>query len=257
VSAAAAAREPALERRPPAWQWLACLAAFAALLVRSAWLCDDAYITLRTAENLVAGAGPRWNVAERVQAYTHPLWMLLLALGRALSGEAYRSSLALSFALSLAGFALLLGGARGRAGAWVAAAALLGSKAFVDYSTSGLEGPLAHALGAALVLASAAPSGARSAAALALCASGLWLTRPDLVPLFGPLAAAGILARRRHRAALAAGFLPAAAWSGFALLYYGFLLPNTAPAKLGSGLPRAWLAEQGLCYLLDSLRRDR
>ena len=47
--------------------------AFAVVLVTSAWLCDDAYITFRTVENTVEGFGPRWNVIERVQTYTHPL----------------------------------------------------------------------------------------------------------------------------------------------------------------------------------------
>ena len=40
-----------------AWQ-IAGLAALLAIVVRMAWLCDDAYITLRSVENLVAGDGP-------------------------------------------------------------------------------------------------------------------------------------------------------------------------------------------------------
>ena len=56
------------------------LGLFSLALIRTAWMCDDAYITLRTVDNFVSGFGPRWNVAERVQAYTHPLWMFVLAL---------------------------------------------------------------------------------------------------------------------------------------------------------------------------------
>ena len=33
---------------------------------------------MRTVDNFVNGYGLTWNVAERVQAYTHPLWMFLL-----------------------------------------------------------------------------------------------------------------------------------------------------------------------------------
>jgi hypothetical protein len=51
------------------------LAVFAIVVVRTSWLSDDAYITLRTVDNFVSGYGLRWNVAERVQTYTHPLWM--------------------------------------------------------------------------------------------------------------------------------------------------------------------------------------
>src|SRR5258708_38848078 len=49
------------------------------LIVKDAWLSDDSYITFRTVDNFVNGYGPVWNVGERVQSYTHPLWMLLLS----------------------------------------------------------------------------------------------------------------------------------------------------------------------------------
>ena len=52
---------------------------FAACVVCAAWISDDAFITLRTIDNMLEGYGPRWNVIERVQTYTHPLWMLLTA----------------------------------------------------------------------------------------------------------------------------------------------------------------------------------
>ena len=60
--------------------------ALLAVAVRVAWLGDDAYITLRSVENWVSGNGLRWNQDDRVQTYTHPLWMLVLSLGRLLSG---------------------------------------------------------------------------------------------------------------------------------------------------------------------------
>ena len=66
-----------------------------AAILRLAWLSDDAYITLRTVENLLAGHGPVWNVGERVQTYTHPAWFWLLALARWLSGEHYFTTIAL------------------------------------------------------------------------------------------------------------------------------------------------------------------
>ena len=58
----------------------ALLGLFSLLLVSSAWMHDDAYITFRTIDNFVNGLGLTWNPAERVQAYTHPLWMLVNAL---------------------------------------------------------------------------------------------------------------------------------------------------------------------------------
>jgi len=54
------------------------LAFFFFVMVKNAWLSDDAYITLRTVYNFIHGYGLTWNVGERVQTYTHPLWMFLL-----------------------------------------------------------------------------------------------------------------------------------------------------------------------------------
>lgn len=38
---------------------------------------EDAFITFRVVDNFIHGYGLRWNIDERVQVYTHPLWMLL------------------------------------------------------------------------------------------------------------------------------------------------------------------------------------
>src|SRR5437763_7435248 len=48
------------------------------VLIRTAWIADDAAIELRVVENFVAGLGLRWNIAERVQAYTDPLGVPLV-----------------------------------------------------------------------------------------------------------------------------------------------------------------------------------
>jgi arabinofuranosyltransferase len=46
------------------------------------------------------------------------------------------------------------------------------------------------------------------------------------------------------------------AWGAFSVVYYGFPWPNTAYAKLGSGIPPIESLEQGLRYLFESLRHD-
>ncbi len=53
------------------------LLVFGGVYLANAWVCDDAYITFRSIDNLVNGLGPVWNAGERVQAFTHPLWFLL------------------------------------------------------------------------------------------------------------------------------------------------------------------------------------
>ena len=238
----------------------AALAAFLALVVASAWVCDDAYITFRTVDNFLHGYGLRWNVAERVQVFTHPLWMgVLVALG-AFTGHLYASAIAASLAFSMAAVGLLaLGIARTPGSALLGLAPLLLSSAFVDYSTSGLENPLSHFLLAVflwlwLVRSSDHPS----LAALSACAALLALSRIDLLLLVGPALLLAFLRHPSRRAAgsIVLGLVPLLAWEIFSIVYYGFPLPNTAYAKLGTGVESALLWQQGGFYLLDSLRTD-
>lgn len=44
----------------------------------SPFTCDDAYITMRYAANVRAGYGLVFNPGERVEGYSHPLWLGLL-----------------------------------------------------------------------------------------------------------------------------------------------------------------------------------
>jgi arabinofuranosyltransferase len=51
-------------------------------------------------------------------------------------------------------------------------------------------------------------------------------------------------------------FLPLAVWSVFSLVYYGALFPNTAYAKLLTGIPRIAMIKQGFHYILVTLQQD-
>lgn len=230
------------------------VALLAAAIVQTAWLCDDAFITFRTVDNFLHGYGLRWNIAERVQGYTHPLWMLvILCAGLVTRGELFLSVTLISIVISVAGFALLaLGIARSPWRVLWLAAALAMSRTFLSFATSGLESPLTHLLLiAALYVWLRWPAGRRRLIALS-CLTGLaLLNRMDSVLLIGPAFTLSILDEKpRHRAfALAAvGFVPFIAWEGFSLIYYGSLVPNTAHAKLATGIPSSLLALQGLRY---------
>ena len=103
------------------WWTPLATAILAAVALRLAWVGDDAYITLRTVENLCDGHGPVWNVGERVQTYTHPLWLLVLTCGRLLTGECYFATIALGAVGTVAAAFLLL---RAAGGPWPALAML-------------------------------------------------------------------------------------------------------------------------------------
>jgi arabinofuranosyltransferase len=237
---------------------------FLAVLIRTAWLSDDALITLRTVLNVTHGFGLRFNIDERVQTFTHPLWLAVVTAAYYVTSNVYFAAFLSSVLLAVYAFWTAVNRA---ATTWQAAAVvvvLLFSRAFVDFSTSGLENPLSYVLLAWFVvtfLRTHEPQPDRPrrlVARLWLIASLLYLTRPDDVVLVAPMLAVATWRLRKNgvvRAALA-GALPAALWTLFALVYYGFPFPNTAYAKLAMGVDGAELRTQGLLYLIDSVDRD-
>jgi len=233
--------------------------------VKNAWAADDAYITFRSVEQMLAGHGPRWNPHERAQAFTHPLWFLLVSAARALLRDMYLAALATSLAFVLATVWRVRRFFDTEAAWLLAVGTLLSSKAFVDYTVSGLESPLSTFLVAAFLVTLGTPCEAagvpRQARRLTLT-FGLALTcRHDLATL---LAAPWAWWMLRHRAAPRAALLravlvglsPILAWTLFSVVYYGFPFPNTAYAKLGHGLPLRVMWAQGVAYFLDSLQVD-
>lgn len=238
---------------------------FAVVVLRAAWMGDDARITLRVVANVLEGYGPVWNVTERVQVFTHPLWFLLLTAAVGGWTDFHLAPLALSLLCTAGAFGLLVfRGPASRVHAALAAVACLFSKAFVDYSTSGLENPLTHLLlaGALLnVLGTPLPGGPdRRLLHLGWLSGLLVLNRLDAALLAGPLLLAGMLQPGvRWRARLAAAGLAAGLpllWMAFSVVYYGFPFPNTYYAKLGPEMRGGAVYFQGVLYFLDSLGRD-
>lgn len=238
----------------------AMLVLFGILVLRRSWVAEDAFITFRTVDNFVNGYGLTWNTIERVQAYTHPLWMFLNSAVYAITHEMFYSSLFLSLAISV--LTVWLFAMRLASSPVVAAFGILvlaSSNAFVDYSTSGMENPLSHLLVVIfyIVFFRVSPSTNR-VFGLSLLFALVGLTRLDLmlVCIPGWLFALVETPRRRKWLAAAAGLLPLVLWEVFSLLYYGFLFPNTAYAKLNAGIPSIDLARQGYAYLVNSLIFD-
>ena len=247
------------EGRNRALRW-AAVGLFLAILVRTAWICDDAFITLRTVDNAVNGLGLRWNVGERVQSFTHPLWALLLTAVYAVMREPYYTTIAVSVALSLAAFAVYALRLAARPSLLLVGAAVLwSSRAFVDFSTSGLENPLTHFLLATFIAGWLGQDRGERPRLLMWASLGLLLTnRLDLGVLVGPAALQALAARPTRREVLlaTAGLLPVAAWEVFSIAYYGFPVPNTAYAKLNVTAEAATIWRQGLAYHRDVLARD-
>lgn len=243
----------------PAMGLRALAALYFALITLNAWVAEDAYLTFRVVENAVNGYGLRWNPDQRVQAYTNPLWMLLLVPFHAVTGEVFYTSIGVSLAVNLVLVRAILGRyARRPLCAGLLLVALMTSRSFVDFTVCGLENPLTFALTAYffLALTQDLPDGVRMRR---LCFTGalMAVNRMDLAILAAPAALHAIAAMRRPRplAGLAWGW-PAAAWYGFALLYYGTPFPNTYYAKLTAGVEAARYQYFGQAYVADIFIND-
>src|SRR5579872_3006880 len=233
-------------------------------IIRTAWISDDAEITLRCVMNLLHGYGPNFNIDERVQPYTHPLWFLLLSIATFISRNIFVSAFGLSIIASIIVIWLLI--SKLATGFWpgiLAGAGLLLSKAYLDFSTSCLENPLSHlvlALGLLLGFKALDNDGERYARWSLMVLASIYLCRPDLVVLVLPFCI--VVLRGGHRSVretaidIACAIAPTAIWTVFSLIYYGTPFPNTAYAKLGTGISTAEYIRQGIVYLEHSISFD-
>ncbi len=237
-------------------------AVFVIIIFNRAWVSDDAFITLRTVDNFVNGYGLRWNIDERVQPYTHPLWMFLISAVYYFTREAFFTLLLLSLAISSAAVAFwMLKVSRTKEATALGLLAFMLSIAFRDYTTSGLENPLTNLILVifAFYFLKDNASTPRRLVILSLLTSLAMVTRLDIVLLYLPaLVYVWFRSTDRKRALLfiAAGQIPFIIWEAFSLFYYGFPFPNTYYAKLHTGIPQSEMYFQGLVYLMSLLRSD-
>ena len=235
-------------------QRLAVACGFAALAIAvflKAWVCEDAYITFRVLDNFMNGYGLRWNIGERVQVYTHPLWMLLHIPLLMIWKNIFLVSIGLGVACTIGALTVTLS-TRDRPALVAIACFLLPlflSASFMHYTTSGLENPLSYLLFACFGFVLVRMHEHRHfwfwcslSVALAL------FNRLDTIILYAPVLF--YLMRRKPVAWGQAllGAVPLIAWFYFALLYYGFIFPNTKYAKLGTDLDLMLYLTQGLRY---------
>ncbi len=236
--------------------------AWAAVGVAVAWIGvrwfvtnhgDDTFIALRYAERLARGHGLTWNDGYRVEGFSSPLWVLLLAAAVPLHESPLVAAKSLGVWCALACVPVAALGAWRMAGrpsaALVAAVSLAALTHPLGYwAPSGLETALATLVLTAATVAygwSPTPLGRGRRAAFAL-AGAFALVRPEglavaatLVVLdawtLAPVRPWADRARRREwLGAWALGVGPAAAWVLFRRAYFGAWLPNTAHAKMDS-----------------------
>jgi len=243
----------------PAVRWSMVILVFIIILNR-AWLSDDAYITLRTVDNFINGYGLTWNVNERVEVYTHPLWMLLLSFFYFFTHEAYLTTIFVSLGLVL--FTLIYLQSKIKPlHRFILVFLTLGlSNAFVDFATSGMENVLNYALFAIFFYQFFDKKEPKENYFKIVFLAGLiGMTRLDLLLTILPLLIYVFFQQQNKWQAIRIGFLavsPLVAWEIFSYVYYGYMFPNTYYAKLNSGTPSGRLLMQGVFYFIASIQRD-
>ena len=201
------------------------------------WLCDDAFISFRYAENWARGLGVVFNPGERVEGYTNFLWTG--ADGRLHPGGRFTRARRRSWwewAASSRLIALLdriasrLGAMRGQGGLGIAPFLAAASYTVASFATSGLETMFAATL--VLLAIERAEAGRPLTAGLAGIAAAM--AHPDHGIFYAALAASLALTRDRRRDLVLFAvpffvvFVPYFFWRW---RYYGDLFPNTYYAK--------------------------
>ena len=236
------------------------LAVFAVMATRIAWVGDDSFITMRTVENFVHGFGLTWNPGDRVQSFTHPLWLFVITALYFVTGAPYYTLIILSLFFSILAVAIVIYGfSESPHQAALALVALLFSTAFMDYTTSGLENPLTFFLIAVyLYIFLRRESNGSRLVVLSILAGLICLNRLDTCLLILPSYILVLWQMRWKKAlvALVIGTLPFTLWEVFSIVYFGYPFPNTYYAKLYTGIGSSRLMEQGFFYFIDSITRD-
>ncbi|UID85316.1 hypothetical protein J9305_18845 [Leptospira interrogans] len=245
---------------------------YSILFYHSSWLSDDSFITFRVVDNFLNGYGLRWNPLERVQVYTHPLWLFLLIpiqwVVREISISAYLLSYLcgilfisvyyFTFSKFRNGFGLIA----------VALGVFFSSRTFIDYNTSGLENSLSFLLlllfeikFCCLYLNSKPENVKIDSYKIGFLTALLLLTRLDLVLfLFLPGYVLFYKIFKEHKIQfLKYSFLGIFFWISyliFSIIYFGSLLPNTFYAKTNVLFSFSERISAGWNYIKISLKWD-
>jgi hypothetical protein len=218
---------------------LGVLAAVVGLALAPNVLVDDAAISFRYADRIVAGHGFTYNDHERVLGASNPLWTLLLALLHAVGINLELAARGLALVLFIVCALLAMHVAKRLStplGGILAGVLLVIDPFFRDWALSGMESVLATALGLAVV-ASLLHGRTRTAGVFLGLAV---FNKLDAGLLAVAVAGAWVLVRRRFPFMLTAISLAVALpWFVFATIYFGSLVPNSMLTKMqgGEGVP--------------------
>lgn len=238
---------------------------FVMIITLLAWQSDDAYHAYIMAKNLVDGNGFVYNVGQRATASSCPLFTLVVALGYLIFRDMFFVSLLINIIFSAVAMHILLWNfCKTKRQILFCLAVTVGSVSFVSYTTSGLENSMLFMLVALFlkIYFKSERYNAKKMFALAILVALIAMTRMDAVLLVAPMAVYVYLCKRDSvsfgKAVLlgVVGLLPFVLWEIFATFYYGFPVPNTAYAKLGTDIALVEYIKRGIRYYINALICD-
>ncbi|VVB75586.1 Uncharacterised protein [Candidatus Tiddalikarchaeum anstoanum] len=233
---------------------LAIIISFSIVLA-NAWVTDDAFITFRYVNNFVNGYGLVYNIGERVQGYTHPLWLGLLIIGGLIKIDLFYWSIFIGLlfnCLTVYFFAKLI--EKSKLFYFLLTFFLITiytCSSFVDFQTSGLENSLTNFL---LIMLVSSVINKNKLLTSCLYIGLLLLNRLDLIFIVFPVLLYLFFSSNEKLTEriiqTLKGLLPIIIWEVFSIIYYGFLFPNTKYAKAGA-YPLNLALDLGFFYLKD------
>ena len=230
------------------------------------WVDEDAFINFRVVHNLLAGHGPVFNVGERVEVSSDPLWLVTLTLIHwIVPGSLEWTSVILGMACTAGGFvaggvAVARIGAHHDEGTVLPLGMLMVSvvAGVWEFATSGLEMSMVFLwLGCSFLLLVRVEERRQGAVPVATIFGLGTLIRPELalgslvfvVALLAVVASPGWVGGRgrlrRCLGVVAAAVAVPLAYELFRMAYYALLVPSTALAKAAAS---SWWS-QGATYL--------
>ncbi len=223
------------------------------------WQSDDSYHGYVMVKHLIEGNGFVYNIGERACATTSPLYTLSVAIPYFFTREMFFTSMFLDVIYSAAAYYILAYKfCRNKEQVLISFLALVGSKSFVSYTTSGLENSLMFLMAMLFLWQYFIHDkfNRKQLFLLALTLAGVALVRMDLTLMFIPMIVYIFIMKRdkvsfgRAVGITFAGLAPFILWELFSLFYYGFPFPNTAYVKIGTGISTIEYYKHGILYVM-------
>lgn len=241
---------------------LMILLVFIFFSIKVAWLSDDGYITITAAKHLAEGNGLTTNVGERVQSFTNPLLALIYSGLFFIFKEYYYTPMFFNLFCSYAAIFILSKYFKDKSKLLCIMPLFVWSRSFIDFSSSGLENSLIHLLFSIFLIYRCKDNKNLIIEAFISCL--LVFSRMDMCIILLPILCYDYLNFKRYTKKQIfinigkgiIGYIPFLCWCVFALIYYGFIFPNTFYSKLYSGISQIYYLKNGLIYYFYSICYD-